>query len=623
MVDPHHAASGGRNEADWYALVREAERAGEAFRAFDIARRGLDEHPDSTTLKHRAVLALARSGATRQARQWFASLGLEGRSERGLRELDARLDKDLALASTDEAERLALLRTAAAKYEAAYLERGDYYPGINFANLLLLAGEPERAAAVARRLIASLETAADKAEGEDRFWSLATLIEAHVINGDLVSAEARLDAARGASNGDYTMLATAARSIKHATRAKGLPLQWVASLAPPSVIHYTGHMIAAPGVSGRFPAAAEATIAAAIGEALDQHGAGFGYGSLASGADILFAEALLARGAQLHVVLPFILDDFIETSVRPAGEQWVTRMRRCLAAARSVRYATDGAGLGDDTLFTYSSRIAMGLAVLASQHLCTNVAQLAVWDGTPARGVAGTAVDVGLWRESGRPQSIIPLPAAGNAPPDRHESEAAPPGDERRNRRRARAMLFGDFTRFSTISDREMPQFFHGVLGGVARAIETHRSRVLSINTWGDGMFLVFRRTREAAECALDLQVAMQALAADRGTFAEPLALRLGGHLGPVFETEDPLLLKQNFFGAHVSLAARIEPVTPPGLVYVTETFAAALELEHADEFCCDYVGLTAAAKGYGTMRMFALRRRSAATDSPVHAVAI
>ena len=623
MVDPHSAPTVGRNEADWYALVREAERAGEAFRAFDIARRGLGEHPESTTLKHRAVLALARSGATRQARQWFVSLGLEGRSERGLRELDARLDKDLALASTDETERLALLRTAAAKYQAAYLERDDYYPGINFANLLLLAGEPERAAAVARRLIASLESVVDAANGEDRFWSLATLIEAHVINGDLAAAEARVEAARDASNGDYTMLATAARSIRHATHAKGLPLQWAASLAPPAVIHYTGHMIAAPGIRGRFPATAEGTIAAAIREALEQHSAGFGYGSLASGADILFAEALIERGAQLHVVLPFRLDDFIETSVRPAGEQWVTRMQRCLAGARSVRYATDGAGLGDDTLFTYSSRIAMGLAVLSSQHLFTNVAQLAVWDGTPAQGVAGTAVDVGLWRETGRTQGIIPLPVVGNIPRSSDQTSSVPPADDRRNRRRARAMLFGDFTRFSTLSDREMPQFVHGVLGGVARTIENHRSHMLNLNTWGDGMFLVFRRTREAAECALDLQVAMQAMASESSGFAEPLALRLGGHLGPVFETEDPLLLKQNFFGAHVTLAARIEPITPPGLVYVTETFAAALELEHGDGFCCDYVGLTAAAKGHGTMRMFALRRRRDLRDSPVNVVAI
>jgi len=71
----------------------------------------------------------------------------------------------------------------------------------------------------------------------------------------------------------------------------------------------------------------------------------------------------------------------------------------------------------------------------------------------------------------------------------------------------------------------------------------------------------------------------------------------------------DPVLRRRNFFGAHVSRAARIEPVTPEGCVYVTETFAAVLALYNADEFACDYVGMTEAAKHYGTMRMFLLRR--------------
>ena len=36
--------------------------------------------------------------------------------------------------------------------------------------------------------------------------------------------------------------------------------------------------------------------------------------------------------------------------------------------------------------------------------------------------------------------------------------------------------------------------------------------------------------------------------------------------------------------GSHVSRTARIEPVTPPGEVYVTEAFAAALELQGRDD---------------------------------------
>ena len=68
--------------------------------------------------------------------------------------------------------------------------------------------------------------------------------------------------------------------------------------------------------------------------------------------------------------------------------------------------------------------------------------------------------------------------------------------------------------------------------------------------------------------------------------------------------------------GSHVSRTARIEPVTPPGAVYVTEAFAAALVLSGPRELACDYVGHMPAAKGYGRLRMYRLRRRSRAIES-------
>jgi adenylate cyclase len=54
-----------------------------------------------------------------------------------------------------------------------------------------------------------------------------------------------------------------------------------------------------------------------------------------------------------------------------------------------------------------------------------------------------------------------------------------------------------------------------------------------------------------------------------------------------------------------------MEPITPPGLVYVTEQFAASMILEHGHLFAADYAGIRPAAKGYGDMRMYRLRRKS------------
>ena len=94
-------------------------------------------------------------------------------------------------------------------------------------------------------------------------------------------------------------------------------------------------------------------------------------------------------------------------------------------------------------------------------------------------------------------------------------------------------------------------------------------------------------------------------------TKSATLGIRLGMHYGPVYERLDPVLERTNVFGFHVSKAARIEPITPEGEIYVTDAAAAALAVEALDAFRCDYVGRVPLAKGYGEFPMYALERRS------------
>ena len=79
------------------------------------------------------------------------------------------------------------------------------------------------------------------------------------------------------------------------------------------------------------------------------------------------------------------------------------------------------------------------------------------------------------------------------------------------------------------------------------------------------------------------------------------------------------MLRRWNFVGSHVSLAAVIEPVTPEGAVYVTEAFAAALAIQAGSAFEGEYAGQVPAAKGYGTMRMYVVRRKGAADRPALH----
>lgn len=625
--DPRHSA------AWWLEAVKLEERRGELLAAFDVAQRGLAQHGNDLRLKHRAVLALARAGATEEARRRFEQYELANIRDEDVAALGARIAKDVALA-TEGGERRRLAAAAAERYGEVFASTGGYYPAINAATLWLLAGRPGRARRLAREV---LEILADG--GEDSYYAAATEGEAQLLLGRRRAARRALERAAARHGGDYGALATTRRQLRTICTALGIDPELLSVLAGPRVVHFCGHRIGGEDGAGRFPRDVEASVAGSIAEVVARHPAGFAYGSLASGADILWAEALLAGGAELHVVLPFARQEFLELSVLPSGGDWGERFDRCLVAATAVDYATNDAFLGDDVLFRYGAELAMGLALLRAQYLDSEARQLAVWDGGPADGAAGTAIDVATWRRGGRPATIVspdraatitqvdgdaversapaPVPAspAPATPVPAAPVSAGPVPSEHRPQRIVRALLFGDVAGFSRLTDEQLPVFADRVLGAFAAVVGRNRDQVWHRNTWGDAVYVVLSDARSAAACALDLQDSIAALDLEGEGLPAGLALRLGGHVGPVFPTHDPVLDEAAYMGSHVSRTARIEPVTPPGTVYVTEAFAAALVLDGRREFTSDYVGRMAAAKHYGVLRMYRLRRRGG-TDS-------
>jgi hypothetical protein len=593
----------------------------------------LAEHPADVALKHRAVLALARAGATEEAARRFEQYGLKGSSDEDVSALQARIAKDFALAYEGR-ERTRRARSAAELYSAIFARTGGYYPAINAATLWLVAGDPARARRVAGSVLEVLANS-----GERSYWAAASEAEARLVRGEVAAARDALDDATALLGGDFAALATTRRQLRMICEVTGIDPDILAALAGPRVVHFCGHRIGV-GEQPRFAAEAETAVATRIAEVVQRQPPGYAYGSLASGADILWAEALLVAGAEVHVVLPFARQEFVEASVAPAGRGWVERFDQCLGRAASVRFATDDAYRGDEVLFCYCSELAMGLALLRASYLDSEVGQLTVWDCGPAHGAAGTAIDVAAWRRRGgvvalvRPSIDPPVPAvldpledvSRSSPPDsdggREASpEAAPP--ERTSRRPGRdqprivrAMLFADVKGFSLLTDEHTLIFAERVLGELAKALHRHRTHVWHRRTWGDAVFLVLTDAPTAASCALDLQEAMASIDLESEGLPGHLALRLGAHLGPVFRYHDPVIDGLDFTGSHVSRTARIEPVTPPGAVYVSEPFAAALVLADRRDLTCDYVGHMPLAKGYGRLRMYRLRRVGPRVDT-------
>ena len=592
----------------WLERVRGAERRGDFLAAYDLGQQALEFFPEDVALKHRTVLALARSGATRQAREAFLSLGLNESDEEDLAALEARLVKDDALAAAGDA-RSRLAGQAARLYEAIFECTGTYYPGINAATMWLLSGDRARTEDLARRVRTICRET--PGEGGDTYYRAATEAEACLLLGDTDGAGAAITRAAASHGDDFAAVATTRRQLRLVCALNDLDASVLDGLATASVATFCGHIISAAGKAGRLPADAEPSVRARIGDLLDGHDVGYGYGSLAAGADILFAEALLARGAEVHIVMPFNLDEFKRVSVAGSGDGWLDRFDQTLAGASSVTYATEDFYLGDDILFVYAARTAMGMALLRARHLETDVMQLAVWDGEPAAGEAGTAADIDTWKEIGGTTHIISSTGGtgpetqGTGRPARARAES---GDDRP--REARAMLFGDIKGFSKLLDHQVPVFFDVIMGCIAEVLDRFGDAVMVSNTWGDGLYVVLRDPQAAADCALSLHEALAAVDLEQAGLPPHLSLRIGAHAGPVFRGYDPVLKATMFCGAHVTRTARLEPVTPEGQVYVTEQLAAMLMLAREPDYVCDYVGRIPSAKGYGSMRMYLLRRK-------------
>jgi hypothetical protein len=150
-------------------------------------------------------------------------------------------------------------------------------------------------------------------------------------------SELLLERAAALPDADHGATATTRRRLRTICEHSGFEEGVLEALRGPEVVHFCGHRLTPGHRSSRFPGDAEQRVAADIRSELDRCQPAYAYGALASGADILWAEALLERGVELHIVLPFARSEFIKASVAPGGLGWIERFERCLVLVRAER----------------------------------------------------------------------------------------------------------------------------------------------------------------------------------------------------------------------------------------------------------------------------------------------
>lgn len=626
--------------------VRSLIDRGAPWEACDAFRAAGGASVDDASWRFLGALAHARAGAETDAHALLdraaQAPGAASPDMRGeILALRGRLWKDALHRASPGREADRLAARARDEYLAAYAIARDPYPGVNAATLSLLVGDRDAAQALATEVDATLARRGGPLAG----WDLLTAAEAALLRGDVALARERYAAAWAEAGRDAGRIASVRRQLRLLARVLPAAHDLLQVVRAPDVVAFTGHMLDAPGrAAPRFPPALVPAVAEALRERVAAWHAPVVYTSAACGADLLFVEAAESAGAEVNVVLPFARDEFVRTSVAGGGEGWVARFDDALARAARVIFATEEGYLGDDILYRQAAYLVEGLASLRAAQLETRPALLAVLDAGSAGEVGGTRDAVDRWHRDVGPIEIVDLarlretapippgstpadpavdpataPSAAVATTAADAAEGGAPGALRsvtdaylgdRAARVLKALVFADFAGYSRISDANVARFQQRFWSIAARAIEAADVAPDFANTWGDGLYLVFDAPRDAAAFALELRSAMQAVDWRTLGLPEGSQVRIGLNAGPVFRGFDPVIGRDNYYGASVTRAARIEPVTPPGTVFASEAFAAVLAATGSPGHAIEYVGRVGLAKGYGEARVYRLARR-------------
>jgi class 3 adenylate cyclase len=549
---------------DWVEDERSAlnsawhlQRTGNFVGALDLAQDSLRRWPASQALEYLWILALASCGSTQAALDALRASSLSLNDDEDCLALEARLLKDLAFSgSLDSA---AQLTEAAAAYERVAQRTGGTYSRQNAALLWMLAGDHERALALAAAVAQRLTTA-DVPEDEDgAYFYWATLAEAALVLDDQASLVRALASAKPLCRRNAW---ARSRTLLQMRRLAGVRPDCAALIEqwyrPP-----VGLVLNAEWMPARLGDAVGA-------EAGDMPALAYCFGR-APGKDW---HELAALGVQLHAIYP---DSPFDEPKPPAA---------------NLRPERDASGQVDT--HTWSSIFLDETD--DQQRLCAQTAlglSLGQADQLHAPWVI-LARSEGRWHMYQNADRAALRSAFDSAETLREE-------------RRKYAFLFADAVRYSSLNADETRRYWTSLLPQTAAAVLKRQAGDIVVRkTWGDAVHAVFRSASAAATAALEIQAATAHLEEEFG-HGRRLMFRMALHSGPADHGIDPVEEVPSVFGPQLSFAARIEPIAPPGGIFVTEPFAAQLSLEGARNVHCSYVGTTSLAKSYGRVRLLRL----------------
>lgn len=458
----------------------------------------------------------------------------------------------------------------------------NYYTGINAASMSAMAGQASRGREIAAEVIAMLE-----GNSTDDFWKLATLGEACMLTKNRSRSIEYFIQARKHVGNDWGKITSVHNQLWLLNHFIPVSNEILKIFSPPAVVAFIGHMIDHPNrPAARFPASIEQQIKGSIANSIRTLNARIGYSSLACGGDILFAEAMAAAGGEVNIFLPFAETDFIEQSIRFAGDDWVKRYY-ALVEKFPVTYITNESYAGFDDLFAYQNRIISGLAALRSAAHHSEPTLLTVLSEVDLkRKKGGTRDTIHLWPF---PQHHV------NINPDIFVSEqpSAPVHVQAQAKLETtlqidRPVLYMAHVNTEKLSSMDRERLLKETAAKIVNEVIT----IKSYEVVDDFLLAGFDTEAEVMEFVRFVEELLK-------PSKQNISLRISLHAGPVYLNSESLSLNKNLSGENVEFVREMNTLATPGSIFASDHFAALLALEQK-KYSIDYAGMLADQHGEG-----------------------
>lgn len=505
---------------------------------------------DDLVTKQIHALALSKSGTPQAAAEFFAPIHQQHPDDAETAGIMGGIYKELFRQT--QSQKYALLSRDA--YLNNFVITHNHYTGINAATMSAIAGKFQRGREIAQEVLAVLP------ESSSDFWELATKAEAKLLNKDPRTAADLYFKAHKLAGSDWGKINIVYNQLWMLNHYMLVPGEILKAFSPPNVAVLIGHMIDHPDRTvPRFPAQYAQTVKDTLTGIVKSLNVRIGYTSLACGSDTLFAEVIQESGGELNLFLPFKKDDFLDTSVRFAGEEWVRRFEK-VTEENLIHYLTHESYLGNDDLFSFHGRVLLGLAILRGRMLHAEpylITVLSEWDRALKEG--GTRDLMKLWPFPSRVQNIDPSKFLTTSTTQPEKPSAAHPIAQPDRR-----VLYMTAISFQGSIFNEAHRLAKKMEGELAQ-------EMIALDLEGETVFAGFNSSYRAISFCKNLITEIERK-------SPQTKYKVGLHVSPVVvrQLED----KKTMTGTHTEILKGIFALATPGTIYASEPFAASLVLD-------------------------------------------